>query len=146
MNQQKLKPGPLLNQKGHVNEAGYHTSLVKTYRRKDIKVKGMRIKEWDYYFIGNQEKGVAFTVADNSYMWLTSITVFDFIQKKEQTETKMGFLSLGKLKHPETSKTGDLIFKKKAFSFSFTHEKGKRHIVVESKKFNKGEGFYADFI
>ncbi len=146
MNQQKLKPGPLLDQKGHVNEAGYHTSLVKTYRRKDVKVKGLRIKEWDYYYIGDHEKGVAFTVADNSYMWLTSITVFDFIKKKEYTQTNMGFLSLGKLKHPETSHKGDLTFKRKGLSFSFLHEKNKRHLIVESKKFNKGEGFYADLI
>jgi hypothetical protein len=141
-----LSKGLLLNEKGELFEAGYATSLVKTYNRKRIKVKGMRIKEWDYYFIGSKTHGVAFTVADNSYMWLTSITFFDFVKKTEVTETKMGFFSLGKLNMPSTSDRGDVIFKKKRFSFEFKHEENRRHIKVESQTFGKKQGFKADFI
>ncbi|MDX9692126.1 MAG: DUF2804 domain-containing protein, partial [Acholeplasmataceae bacterium] len=141
-----ISEGPLLDEHGNLIEAGYATSLVKTYKRDAIKVKGMRIKEWDYYYIGNKEYGVAFTVADNSYMWLTSITFFDFIHKKEISETKMGFFSLGKLNMPESSKQGDVEFKRKNMRFSFKHEQGRRHLVVESNQFNKKTGFKADIL
>jgi hypothetical protein len=144
MKQHQLSKGLLLDLNGNLNEAGYAFDLVKTYDRKAIKVKGMRIKEWDYYYIGNREYGVAFTVADNSYMWLTSITVFDFIQKTEVSETKMGFFSLGKLNMPHTSKVGDISFKKKHFSFEFKVDKGIRHLLVESKTFGNHRGFKAN--
>ena len=47
--QHKLSNGPLLDEKGNLNEAGYAFSLVKQYQRKDIKARKGRIKEWDYY-------------------------------------------------------------------------------------------------
>ena len=64
--QHMLSKGPLLNEKGDLNEAGYAFSLVKEYRRKDIKGLKGRIKEWDYYFINDDEYGVALTIDDNS--------------------------------------------------------------------------------
>ena len=70
--------GPLLTPDGTVSEAGYATSLIKEYDRKAIKANKLRIKEWDYYFIGNERYGVALTVADNGYMGLDSISLLDF--------------------------------------------------------------------
>ena len=48
-NQIRLTPGDLLDAQGRLSQAGYATSLVKTYRRSDIKAHSTRIKEWDYY-------------------------------------------------------------------------------------------------
>lgn len=136
--QHKLNEGPLLDDKGYLIEAGYHTSLVKSYDRKSIKVKGMRIKEWDYYFIGDKEKGIAFTVADNSYMWLTSLTFFDFTKPSETSKTFMGWFPMGKLNFPSTSKEGDIAFSKKGFSFSFVIKDQVRVLKVSVDKFDLG--------
>ena len=76
--QHKLTAGPLLDENGNLNEAGYAFSLVKDYDRKAIKANSMRIKEWDYYYIGNDEFGIALTIADNSYMNLMSVSLLDF--------------------------------------------------------------------
>ena len=57
--QHKLSEGKLLNEKGNLNEAGYAFSLIKEYERKAIKANKMRIKEWDYYYIGNDKYGIA---------------------------------------------------------------------------------------
>ena len=81
--QNLLKEGPLLDSKGNLNEAGYAFSLVKEYDRKAIKRMAWRIKEWDYYYVGDDKYGVALTVADNSYMSLVSVSVLDFVNKKE---------------------------------------------------------------
>ena len=78
MDQIKLTSGKLLNVYGNLNQAGYATSLVKEYSRQDIKARKLRIKEWDYYYIGNQDYGIALTIDDNSYMGLGSVSVLDF--------------------------------------------------------------------
>ena len=36
----------------------------------------MRIKEWDYYYIGNDHFGL--TIADNYYIGLGSVSFLDF--------------------------------------------------------------------
>jgi hypothetical protein len=125
-------------------EAGYATSLVKEYSRKRNRCRGLRIKEWDYYYIGNQHQGIAFTVADNDYLWLASVTLFDFDQKKEITKTKMGFFSRGKLKMPNSSEKGNVIFKIKGMNISYLHENGKRHIIANVKNLEKNSDLKAD--
>ena len=43
----------LLDAFGNVAEPGYAKHPYPVYRRADIKAGKLRIKEWDYYFIGN---------------------------------------------------------------------------------------------
>ena len=121
-----LTAGKLLNEKGDLCQAGYATSLVKEYNRKDIKASGWRIKEWDYYYIGNDECGVALTIADNSYMSLVSASYLDFVNKKYVTESEMQFFTFGKLKLPSTSAEGDVVYNSKRVQMSFCFEDGKR--------------------
>lgn len=134
MKQTKLAKGPLLDQKGRLIEAGYHTSLVKTYERRYVKNKCLRLKEWDYYYIGNQDYGIALTVADNGYMWILSATLLDFKSKKEYSKTKMG-ISFKRFAMPETSDEGNIYVKKGNWEISFKHENQIRHIEVEIENF-----------
>ncbi len=78
MQHEITKAAPLLDAKGHLTEPGYAKSLLPIYDRNAIKAPGWRIKEWDYYYIGNDDYGVALTIADNSYMGLDSVTLLDF--------------------------------------------------------------------
>ena len=146
MEQHKLTKGPLLDQKGYLLESGYHTSLVKDYYRDMVKVKGMRIKEWDYYYVGNDHIGIALTVADNSYMWFISATLFNFDQKTEHSYSRMGFFSNGRLKMPNTSIKGNVHFKKKGQEISFNVEKSKRHITAMIESFVDKKPLHVDLI
>lgn len=146
MKEHQLKEGRLLNEQGLLNEAGYATKLVKIYDRSHIKVKGFRIKEWDYYFIGHDTMGIAVTVADNSYMWLTSVTLFDFTKPSELTKTKMGWFSNGKLGMPSRSDEGDVIFHKAHQVIEFKVIDQKRFIHVEIPHFDKDEPLVADIV
>lgn len=143
--QHKLEPGRLLFDDGNLAEAGYATSLVKEYNRSHIKAKKSRIKEWDYYYIGNEFCGVALTVADNSYMSLASISFIDLVNKTTITKDSIKLFSNGKLKLPSTSKVGDVIYKDKKCEISFLHSNGKRHILATFKKFNDKDDFRCDF-
>lgn len=144
--QNKLKPGKLLNEDGNLNEAGYAFSLVKEYNRNDIKAKWHRIKEWDYYYIGNKNFGIALTIADNSYMWLCTASFLNFEEKREVTKSKMGALSKGKTNLPSTSEIGDVFKKGKGFSFEFFNNGKERHLLVHYEKFNGKDDYDVDVI
>ena len=62
-------PAPLLNAKGNLTEPGWARSQLLQYNRRAIKAGKLRIKEWDYYIINNQEFGVALTVAGPILIW-----------------------------------------------------------------------------
>jgi len=139
--------GPLLNEEGNLAEPGYALSLVKKYSRDAIRSSKLKIKEWDYYYIGNSNYGVALTIADNGYMSLLSVSYLDFINKKEITKSKMGFLPLGKLNLPSSSSEGDIIYDKDGYYFSFSLVGNKRHLKVTYPKFyEKKDTFRCDLI
>ena len=142
--QNKLSNGPLLNDNGELIEAGYAFSLVREYNRQSIKAKKSRIKEWDYYYIGNSKYGIALTIADNSYMGMGSVSFLDFENKKDITKSKIIFFTNGKLDLPHSSKEGDVFFKNKKVDISFVFENGKRHIKVFYPKFADKEDLRAD--
>lgn len=142
--QHLLTEGPLLNEEGNLLEAGYAFSLVKKYDRSAIKAPRLRIKEWDYYYVGNAHQGLALTVADNDYMSFVGATVFDFDKAKEKSKTVIGLLPRGKIMMPSSSASGDVIFNTKDFSFHFLHENGKRHLVCEMKNFEDDKPFRCD--
>lgn len=142
--QHLLSKGPLLDENGNLAEAGFAYSLVRDYDRKKIIGKKWKIKEWDYYYIGNKKYGIALTIADNSYMSMGSVSFLDFENKTEITKSPITFFTFGKLNLPSSSKTGDVRFKNKALEISFKHENGKRHIEVHFKKFKGKDDLRAD--
>ena len=135
--QNKLQAGKLLDKYGNLCEAGYANSLVKEYNRNDIKSSKWRIKEWDYYYVGNSKYGVALTIADNSYMSLCSLSYLNFEKPYDITKSVMKWFTFGKTKLPSSSKEGDVFFKSKNVVMSFIHENGKRHLSCLWKKFSK---------
>ena len=54
-------PGALLNEKGDLARPGFSRALVQEYRRTDVKVSPLRIKEWDYYLVNNGKFALALT-------------------------------------------------------------------------------------
>ena len=144
--QHQLTPGPLLDEKGNLAEAGYAFSLVKEYNRKAIKGLAGRIKEWDYYYIGDQHFGVALTIDDNSYMGLVSVSVLDYEKKSDVTKSYMKWLTFGETNFPSSSKDGDVFSESKKYSMFFSNKNGKRRLVCKMKNVRKGEDFECDLV
>ncbi len=139
-----LSEGRLLDEKGALVEAGYATSLVKIYNRSDIVGALLRIKEWDYYYIGNESYGLALTIADNSYMSLASVSVLDFTNKKYVSKSVMGFMPCGKLHLPYTSEVGDVKFENKKLNIQFLNDGDKRHLLCTMNNFDGNRLFTCD--
>ena len=47
--QRRLSPGPLLDVRGRLAEAGWAGTEVRAYDRSRVAAPRWRIKEWDYY-------------------------------------------------------------------------------------------------
>lgn len=144
MDQIKLQQGPLLNKKGHLNQAGYATTLIKAYDRKSIKAPKWRIKEWDYYLVYNKDFAVALTIADNGYMGLISASILDFITGDQKTISPMLLMTMGKLKLPSSSEDGDIHYKDDKLEIHFTHENGNRRIKMNMPHFEKRSSLFVD--
>ena len=141
-----LTKGPLLDDKGELNESGYALSLVKEYNRKMIHGLKWRIKEWDYYYIGNQDHGLCLTISDVSFLALISVTFLNFKTKEQPAKTVLKPFTFGKIGLPSTSKQGDVSFKNKDIDISFVHEDNKRHLKVKLANFIGDKELNADVI
>ncbi len=127
---------PLLDEKGNLTEPGFAKKLLPVYRRADIKAGGLRIKEWDYYLINNGRFALALTIDDNGYMGLDSISLLNFEEGWEITNSPMCFMPLGSRKLPETSAIGDTVAEGKGYKMSFLNDgSGKRILSAEMEKF-----------
>lgn len=144
MMQNRLKPGKLLNAKGALNESGYATAPVKTFNKKQVKQSKLKLKQWDYYYVENGEMGVAFTVADNAYMGVLSVSVMDFRRGSVHTKTKMPVMPMGRLGLPESSLEGDVHVKKASFDMAFKNNGKSRTLDVYVDKFQDGKTFNAE--
>ena len=120
------KEDKLLDENGNLSQAGYATSLILKYDRKDIKANSLRIKEWDYYLIYNKDYAIALTIDDNSYMGMVSASFINLKEKWEKTVSPMYWFPKGNLNLPPSSKEGDSIKEGKGYSFKFKVEKDKR--------------------
>jgi hypothetical protein len=96
--QHEIIKGRLLDGFGQLAEAGFAHEPLKTYDRADIKTPKWRIKEWDYYYIGNTKHGLSLTISDLGYISMIGITFFDFKQPKEYSKSFIGLFPMGKIK------------------------------------------------
>ena len=142
--QKMLEKGPLLDRKGNLTEGGYAFKLVKDYSRNSIKGLKTRIKEWDYYFIHDDEYGIALTIDDNSYMGMASISVLDFKNNKDVTKSYITWLTFGKVALPSSSELGNVSMKSKNYDMLFENKNGKRHLLCSMKNVVKGKDFTCD--
>ena len=129
----------LLNEQGRLIEPGYSKGLLMDYDRKAIKGGALRIKEWDYYLIANNDYAVALTIADNSYMGLDGISLLDFRKPWEHTNNAMSFLTLGKRHFPASSSNGDVSNVTKKYSITFKHNGDHRILSFHMDNFMDGK-------
>ncbi|MBP2241780.1 hypothetical protein J2Z40_002352 [Cytobacillus eiseniae] len=138
------KEGDLLDQKGRVNQAGYAKDLVLRYNREMVKASKWRIKEWDYYLIGNKDFAVSLTVADNSYMGLAGAQFFDFVQQKKLDFSKIIPLTKGKMNLPTHSEKGDIIYQNQKVSIHIQSFDTHKRLYCKIPNFDGSRAFELD--
>ena len=137
----------LLDEKGELREPGWSRSQVQRYVRSMIKAPKFRIKEWDYYLVVNDKFAAAFTVSDDGYVGLQSVSLLVFGDAPwEHTETVLNAFPMGKLKLPEDSSGGITLYSDKRLKLCFEAGGGKRHITCRFDRFMDGKTLEADIV
>ena len=133
---------PLLNQAGNIGEPGWARRPVWKYNRQQITAPKFRIKEWDYYLVMNDRHGAAFTLSDDGYIGLQSVSFLNFTEKWEHTETILTPCPMGKMKMPASTSAGNTFYKDKRLRMEFRVESGRRMISCDFKNFYDGKDFH----
>lgn len=115
--------------------------LLWKYDRKAIKASKLRIKEWDYYYIGTQDYGLCLTVSDVGYVSSLSVSLLKFGDKPFQmNDSELGILPLGKVNMPSTSVRGDVSTKAGTFDVTFNNDGKVRHLFGKYENYcNSGK-------
>ena len=146
-NHEVTKPQLLLDENGELREPGWSRSLVQKYRRADIKAPKFRIKEWDYYLVVNKDFAVAFTISDDGYIGLQSVSLLVFgNQPWEHTETVLNAFPMGKLGLSGDSSYGTTKYSDKRLQMSFEAKYQSRHLKCHFEDFMDGKPLDAEII
>ncbi len=143
-NHEIKKIQPLLDKNGVLTEPGWSRRLFQQYNRNHIKAPSFRIKEWDYYLVIGQDFGVAFTISDDGYIGLQSVSLLDFTDENnpwEHTNTVLTPFPMGKMKMPPTSEKGNVSFHNKKLKLDYYKTENQRTIVCNFDDFLDGKTF-----
>ena len=144
-NHEVMREQMLLNEYGELREPGWSRRLVQKYDRSMIKAPKWRIKEWDYYLVLSDSFGAAFTISDDGYIGLQSVSLLCFGEQPwEHTETVLKAFPMGKLKLPEDSSSGVTEYRDKRLNMRFTPGKGFRRIQCIFRNFHEGKALRCD--
>lgn len=98
-----LNEGELLNRNEELAESGFSYDLIKTYNSRKVLKYKWRLKEWDYYYLGNNRNGIGLVLGDNYYVGQIGFVIFDFKNKTMKDASKLVFLPKGSFKMPSDS-------------------------------------------
>ena len=136
---------PLLNSAGNLAEPGWSRSLLQTYDRSQIKAPKWRIKEWDYYLVMADSFAGAFTISDDGYIGLQSVSLLTFGDTPwEHTETVLNAFPMGKIGLPSSSASGVTQYSDDRLQMKFEVLEGARHITCHFENFYEGKLFDCD--
>ncbi|MGF7119908.1 DUF2804 domain-containing protein [Rhodococcus sp. BE178] len=138
--QHRLRPGPLLDARGRLAEAGWASAEARRYDRDAVAAPSWRIKEWDYYCVLTPDYGLALTVADNSYMGLLGVSWLDFRGRCECTENVMLPFPMGRMGLPASADDGDVVVDRRKMRIAFRHVDGGRVLSIDHPGFDGGRG------
>jgi len=146
MNHELTVPDDVLGPDGCLKHRGWARRPLLNYERRKVAASRLRIKEWDYYFVGDGVHGFACTVADNGYLGFVSATWFDFTQPREVSKAVMVPFPMGKFGLPPSSTAGDVVFRHQDLTVEFHREPGRRTLVAESSHFADGQPLRASLV
>ncbi len=139
-NHEVTKSQLLLDEHGELREPGWSRSLVQQYRRSDIKAPKFRIKEWDYYLVVNKDFAAAFTISDDGYIGLQSVSD----NPHEHTETVLNVFPMGSMRLPDDSSYGTTKFENERLQMRFEAKYHMRQIKCHFEDFQDGKPLDAD--
>lgn len=129
MQHEITRPQKLLDENGNIAEPGYAKKLLWQYSRDDIKAPKIRIKEWDYYYIGTQDYGICLTISDAGYVGTVSASILRFGDRPRQMNgAQIKLFPMGSVNLPPTSEKGDIHARAGTADFTFENNGSERRL------------------
>ena len=144
MQRRIITPGPLHDEKGRLVETGYATELIKTYDRGRVAAGSLRIKEWDYYCVCNDQFALALTIDHNGYMTMDSISLLDFAENAQVTTSRMNLPLFAKRSLPPSSAKGNIRVSGKDYEMAFDNDGKQRRLHGRMDHFHRDEAIAFD--
>lgn len=120
MQHEITKVQKLLDENGNIAEPGFAKRLLWQYAREDIQAPAIRIKEWDYYYVGTQDHGICLTISDAGYVGTVSASILRFGKNpKQMNGAQIKLFPMGKVNMPPTSERGDIHARAGTADFTF---------------------------
>lgn len=129
----------LLDENGNVAEPGYAKKMLYEYNRENVAASKALLKEWDYYYIGNEDAAICLTIADMGYIGALSATYLDFAVPTQVTKSSVLLFPMGKMHLPRTTEIGDAHYKNGKVEMTFTNDGKARRIYGQYPKFGKNK-------
>ena len=132
----------LLDERGNLAEPGWSRHLLQRYDRQRNRAPKWRIKERAYYLVMGRGFAGAFTVSDDGYIGLQSVSLLVLDETPwEHTETVLNAFPMGKLRLPPDSGKGDTAYQDKRLQLRFSPGGGKRRISCRFERFYRDKPF-----
>lgn len=129
MQHEITRPQKLLDENGNIAEPGYAKKLLWQYSRDDVKAPKIRIKEWDYYYIGTQDYGICLTISDAGYVGTVSASILRFGNGPRQMNgAQIKLFPMGSVNLPPTSEKGDIHARAGTADFTFENNGSERRL------------------
>ena len=129
--------GPLLDERGRLREPGYALRPPFDYSHDRIAASPLRIKDWDYYLVNDDEYAVALTFSDLGYIGLVSASVIDFAAQTYKTTSDLQVMPLGRMGLPASSDEGDIDWDNGRCRVRIAHEDSARRISFYMADFDE---------
>lgn len=128
----------LLDNNGHVINAGWAREYLWNYNRDAIKRDQTEIKEWDYYLALSKDFAFAVSMANVGLLSRMSVHLIDFAKGFHVCESDILLPEQGELESPLDT-LGNIYFKTERSEGSYERINGKTHIAIEYKDFYQGQ-------
>lgn len=138
--------GHLHDEHGRLREPGWAPRPPFDYERSRIAAPRLRIKEWDYYLVEDQDYAVALTFSDLGYLGLVSASVMDFRARTFRTTSDVVTMPLGSMGLPASSETGDVAWENGRCWISYSHVPAGRRLSFSMARFEGRDDLECEFL
>lgn len=141
MQKEITKKTDILDKEGHVIQPGWARSEVFNYERDKITSSSLRIKEWDFWEVLNDEYCFIFNIFDIGYAGVAEFDFTDFKNHETHEFSKLKLFTRGCIGNPDSWKYNEpLVFEKGENRMQFSREGDNIILEVDFLHELSGEG------
>lgn len=144
MQNEITKSHNLLNDEGELIESGWSKNLIMKYNREDINSTLDNIKEWDYYYTGNDDLGIGISMANMGKVRALSVHIMNYKKGKYY----MNFASCPLLDKPShkmpLDSNGDVEFENEFAKCNYHRTPSKHHIKINFNDYHDSTNLKID--